>query len=192
MNSDGFRVIAVAYKEIEQPKHAYSVADEADLTLLGYIAFLDPPKETARPAIAALREKRVQVKILTGDNEVITRKVCGEVGLNPGQILLGSRLEQIEEAELARIVAETTVFARLSPGQKERVVRALHAAGHVVGFLGDGINDSPALKAADVSISVDTAMDVAKNAADIILLEKSLLVLQEGGYRGAADLWQHS
>jgi Mg2+-importing ATPase len=184
LNEDGFRVIAVAYKQIDNPKAAYSVADERDLTLLGYIAFLDPPKDTARAAIAALAEKGVQVKILTGDNEVITRKICREVKIDPGVVLLGSQVEQLDDAKLAEIADRTTVFAKLTPGQKERVVRALHLKGHVVGFLGDGINDSPALKAADVGVSVDTAVDIAKESADIILLEKSLLVLQQGVIEG--------
>ncbi len=184
LNEDGFRVIAVAYRQIDNPKAAYSVADECDLTLLGYIAFLDPPKDTARAAIAALAEKGVQVKILTGDNEVITRKICREVKIDPGAVLLGSQVEQLDDAKLAEIADRTTVFAKLTPGQKERVVRALHLKGHVVGFLGDGINDSPALKAADVGVSVDTAVDIAKESADIILLEKSLLVLQQGVIEG--------
>ena len=184
LNSDGFRVVAVAYKEMDPSKTTYSIADETDLTLLGYIAFLDPPKESAREAIAALARKGVRVKVLTGDNEVITRKICHEVQLDPGEMLLGSRIAQMSDAELAESVDRTTVFAKLNPAQKERVVRALHARGHVVGFLGDGINDSPALKAADVGISVDTAVDIAKESADIILLEKSLLVLQEGVIEG--------
>jgi P-type Mg2+ transporter len=184
LNSDGFRVVAIAYKEMDPSKTTYSVEDEADLTLLGYIAFLDPPKESAREAIAALAQKGVQVKILTGDNEVITRKICHEVKLDSGEILLGGRVAQMSDAELADIADRTTVFAKLTPAQKERIVRTLHANGHVVGFLGDGINDSPALKAADVSISVDTAVDIAKESADIILLEKSLLVLQEGVVEG--------
>ena len=184
LNSDGFRVVAVAYKEMDPLKTTYSIADEADLTLLGYIAFLDPPKESAREAIAALARKGVQVKVLTGDNEIITRKICREVDLDSGEILLGSKITAMSDAELADIAVRTTVFAKLTPEQKERVVRALHAKGHVVGFLGDGINDSPALKVADVGISVDTAVDIAKESADIILLEKSLLVLQDGVTEG--------
>jgi Mg2+-importing ATPase len=184
LNSDGFRVVAVAYKEMDPLKQAYSVADEAELTLLGYIAFLDPPKESAREAIAALAKKGVQVKVLTGDNEIITRKICHEVQLDVGEILLGGEMAQLSEAELADVADRTTVFAKLTPAQKEQVVRALRAKGHVVGVLGDGINDSPALKAADVGISVDTAVDIAKESADIILLEKSLLVLQEGVIEG--------
>jgi P-type Mg2+ transporter len=184
LNSDGFRVVAVAYKEMDASKPAYSIADEADLTLLGYIAFLDPPKESARQAIAALARKGVQVKVLTGDNEVITRKICREVELDPGEILLGGKIATMSDAELAEAAGGTAVFAKLTPEQKERVILALHARGHVVGFLGDGINDSPALRAADVGISVDTAVDIAKESADIILLEKSLLVLQEGVTEG--------
>ncbi|MBL6613911.1 MAG: magnesium-translocating P-type ATPase [Reyranella sp.] len=184
LNQDGFRVVAVAYKEIDPSKTAYSVEDETDLTLVGYIAFLDPPKESAREAIAALARKGIQVKVLTGDNEVITRKVCHEVQLDAGEILLGSTIARMSDAALADVAGQTTVFAKLNPAQKDRVVRALHARGHVVGFLGDGINDSPALKVADVGISVDTAVDIAKESADIILLEKSLLVLQDGVTEG--------
>src|SRR6516225_5751765 len=184
LNSDGFRVVAVAYKEMLPSQTTYSVPDEADLTLLGYVAFLDPPKETAREAIAALARKGVQVKVLTGDNDVITRKICREVQLESGDILLGNAIAEMNDRELAEAATRTTVFAKLNPSQKERVVRALHAKGHVVGFLGDGINDSPGLKAADVGISVDTAVDIAKESADIILLEKSLLVLQEGVFEG--------
>jgi P-type Mg2+ transporter len=184
LNEDGFRVVAVAYREIDCPKTAYSVADECDLTLLGYIAFLDPPKESAREAIAALAVRGVKVKILTGDNEIITRRICREVKLDAGDIFLGRQIEQMNDQELADTADQATVFAKLTPAQKERIVRALHRKGRVVGFLGDGINDSPALKAADVGISVDTAVDIAKVSADIILLEKSLLVLQEGVIEG--------
>ena len=184
LNEDGFRVVAVAYKEIADLKPSYSVEDESDLTLLGYIAFLDPPKETARAAIAALNRSGVTVKIITGDNEVVTRKICREVGLEVDRIVLGPEIETMSDAILADLAASVAVFAKVSPEQKARVIGALHAKGHVVGFLGDGINDSPALKAADVGISVDTAVDIAKELADIILLEKSLMVLQEGAIEG--------
>jgi len=184
LNSNGFRVVAVAYKELDASKAAYSAADESDLTLLGYIAFLDPPKDSAAAAIAALAHKGVNVKILTGDNEVITRKICREVNLEPGDILLGPQIAAMAEDELAAAAERTKVFAKLTPAQKERIVGALHRHGHVVGFLGDGINDSPALKVADVGISVDTAVDIARESADIILLEKSLMVLQQGVIEG--------
>ena len=184
LNEDGFRVVAVAYKEIADGKQSYSVADESDLTLLGYIAFLDPPKETAGAAIAALNKSGVTVKILTGDNEIVTRKICREVGLEVGRIVLGPDIEQMSPDTLADLAGSTAVFAKVSPAQKARVIDALHRRNHVVGFLGDGINDSPALKAADVGISVDTAVDIAKESADIILLEKSLMVLQEGVIEG--------
>jgi Mg2+-importing ATPase len=184
LNSDGFRVVAVAYKELTEYKPAYAVADECDLILLGYIAFLDPPKESAKTAIAALADKGVVLKILTGDNDIITRKVCHDVHLQAGDILLGSRIEQMQDDELAQAVSHTVVFAKLSPSQKERIIRALQHQGHVVGFLGDGINDSPALKSADVGISVDNAVDIAKESADIILLEKNLEVLKQGVIEG--------
>jgi Mg2+-importing ATPase len=184
LNEDGFRVIAVAYKEIPAPLATYSVRDEADLVLVGYIAFLDPPKDSAMEAIAALHRHGVQVKILTGDNEVVTRKICKEVGLPVERIVLGSEIETMSSAQLTEVAESATVFAKLSPEQKANVIRALRQHGHVVGFLGDGINDGPALKAADVGISVDTAVDIAKESADIILLEKSLLILEEGVIEG--------
>jgi Mg2+-importing ATPase len=184
LNADGFRVVAVAYREFDPPQPTYSVRDESGLTLLGYIAFLDPPKDTARAALAALAARGVQVKILTGDNAIITRKICNEVQLDAGEILLGSTIAELDDDALTAAAERTTVFAKLTPTQKERIVQALHRRGHVVGFLGDGINDSPALKAADVGISVDTAVDIARESADIILLEKNLLVLQEGVMEG--------
>lgn len=186
LNEDGFRVIAIAHKEIDHNgnRAAYSVKDESDLVLVGYIAFLDPPKDSARAAIAALHRHGVAVKILTGDNDIVTRKVCHQVGLKVDRIVLGSEMEKLSDEELAEVVESVEVFAKLSPDQKARVIRALHARDHVVGFMGDGINDGPALKAADVGISVDTAVDIAKESADIILLEKSLLVLEEGVIEG--------
>lgn len=184
LNEDGFRVVAVAYKEIANLKPSYSIEDESDLTLLGYIAFLDPPKDSARGAILALNRSGVAVKILTGDNEIVTQKVCWEVGLKPSRIVLGQEIDELSEADLAKLAGSTQVFAKVSPAQKARIIGALHACDHVVGFLGDGINDSPALKAADVGISVDTAVDIAKESADIILLEKSLMILQEGVIEG--------
>jgi Mg2+-importing ATPase len=184
LNGDGFRVIAVAYKQIAEPHNAYSVEDESNLTLLGYIAFLDPPKESAAAAIAALNDYRVRVKVLTGDNEIITRKICNEVGVPANRILLGSEIENLPAAKLAELVEGVDVFAKMSPIQKMAIIQALHERGHVVGFLGDGINDGPALKAADVGISVDTAVDIAKESADIILLKKSLDVLGAGVIEG--------
>lgn len=184
LNEDGFRVIAIAYKETPVNQTSYSVRDESDLILVGYIAFLDPPKESAAAAISALNRHGVAVKILTGDNDVVTRKVCREVGLPVEHIVLGQDLDALTDDALAALAEEMTVFAKLSPTQKARVIRALHRRGHVVGFLGDGINDGPALKTADVGISVDTAVDIAKESADIILLEKSLLVLEEGVIEG--------
>ncbi len=183
-NDDGFRVIAVAYKEVPAQVASYGVADEADLILTGYIAFLDPPKDSARAALAALAQVGVRVKVLTGDNDAVTRKICRDVGLDVSRVLLGSEVESMDDTALAHAAQESTVFAKLSPAQKARVIGALHARGHVVGFLGDGINDGPALKAADVGISVDTAVDIAKESADIILLEKSLMVLEEGVIEG--------
>lgn len=184
LNEDGFRVIAVAHKDMPQNHTAYGVKDECGMTLVGFIAFLDPPKETARAAIGALERSGVAVKILTGDNEIVTRKICHEVNLKIEGMLLGSDIEQMSDEDLSRRAETTTVFAKLSPAQKARVIAALHRNGHVVGFLGDGINDGPALKAADVGISVDTAADIAKESADIILLEKSLMVLEEGVVEG--------
>jgi len=184
LNADGFRVIAVAYKEIDSSKEVYTVADESDLTLLGYIAFLDPPKGSAGPAIAALRDAGIQVKILTGDNDVVTRKICHEVGLKVDRIVLGTEVDRIDDEELARMAERYSVFAKVSPAQKARIIAACQRNSHVVGFLGDGINDSAALKAADVGISVDTAVDIAKESADIILLEKNLAVLGDGVIEG--------
>jgi Mg2+-importing ATPase len=181
MNEDGLRVIAVAIKQVwSQPDKQYTVADEQNLTLIGFIAFLDPPKESAGPALAALARHGVTVKILTGDNELVARKVCKDVGLPAPRTLLGPQVEAMTEAELEEAVGETTLFARLNPSQKARIIAALKRKGHTVGFLGDGINDAPALREADAGISVDTAADIAKESADIILLEKSLMVLEEG------------
>ncbi|KWV57132.1 magnesium-translocating P-type ATPase [Rhizobium altiplani] len=184
LNKSGFRVVAVAYKDMSETKPDYSVEDESDLILLGYISFLDPPKESASKAIAALEASGVRVKILTGDNEVITRKICGDVGIQAKDILLGPQLDAMTDVELTMIAASATVFAKLTPSQKERIVRLLRASSHVVGFLGDGINDGPALKSADVGVSVDSAVDIARESADIILLEKNLLVLREGVIEG--------
>ena len=181
-NKDGFRVLAVGVKEIsaEQTKTQYNVQDEKALAIRGFLTFLDPPKESAYEAISALNEHGVAVKVLTGDNEIITIKVCREVGLEPGIPLLGTEIETMDDAELKVEIEQRTIFAKLTPLQKSRIIRLLQDNGHTVGFLGDGINDAPALRDADVGISVDTATDIAKESADIILLEKSLMVLEEG------------
>ena len=181
-NKDGFRVLAVGVKEIsaEQTKTQYNVQDEKALAIRGFLTFLDPPKESAYEAISALNEHGVAVKVLTGDNEIITIKVCREVGLEPGIPLLGTEIEKMDDDELKQQIGQRTIFAKLTPLQKSRIIRLLQDNGHTVGFLGDGINDAPALRDADVGISVDTATDIAKESADIILLEKSLMVLEEG------------
>ncbi len=184
LNADGFRVIAVAIKELPAGQQTCSLHDESDLILVGYVAFLDPPKESAGKAIRALAAHGVAVKVLTGDNEVITRKICREVDLRVDRVVLGSELASVSAEQFAEVVDRAQVFAKLSPTQKAAVIAALQKNGHVVGFLGDGINDGPALKAADVGISVDSAVDIAKETADIILLDKSLLVLDQGVTEG--------
>ena len=183
LSNDGFRVLAVAKKELPG-KQSCSKDDERDLVLKGYVAFLDPPKNTAGRAIEALHKNGVAVKILTGDNDLISRKVCKDVGLSADPMLLGADVEKMSDPELADASEKTTLFARLSPAHKQRVIRALRGKGHVVGFVGDGINDAPALRAADVGISVDTATDIAKESADLILLEKDLMVLEGGVIEG--------
>ena len=183
LSNDGFRVLAVAVKELPG-KRTCSKDDELDLVLKGYVAFLAPPKHSAATAIEALRKHGVAVKILTGDNDLISRKVCKDVGLLADPMLLGDAVEKMSDTELAEAAETTTLFARLSPAHKQRIVRALRGKGHVVGFMGDGINDSPALRAADIGISVDTAADIAKESADLILLEKDLMVLEGGVIEG--------
>ncbi|MFZ2990361.1 magnesium-translocating P-type ATPase [Ideonella sp.] len=184
LNAEGLRVVAVAVKTLPPDQHTYSVADEAGLTLIGYIAFLDPPKESAAPALQQLAAHGIAVKVLTGDNELVTRQVCRQVGLVAGEVLLGDQVEAMSDEDLKAAAESHHLFAKLTPLHKERIVRALRANGHVVGFMGDGINDAPALRAADIGISVDTAVDIAKEAADIILLEKSLQVLDAGVVEG--------
>lgn len=184
LNGEGLRVVAVAVKNMPASRDTYSVVDESDLTLVGYIAFLDPPKETTAPAITALTEHGVAVKVLTGDNELVTLKICREVGLPTHAVVLGNDIETMSDAQLGETVEKMHIFARLTPEHKERIVRALRANGHIVGFMGDGINDAPALRAADIGISVDSGVDIAKEAADIILLEKNLMVLEEGVIEG--------
>ena len=184
LSAEGYRVLAIAYREFDRGKQSFSVADESGLTLLGYIAFFDPPKDTSAKAIEGLTRSGVKVKILTGDNELVTRKVCNDVAMPITKIVTGPQLAAMTEEQFATEVDEANVLARLTPDQKEKVIKTLRARGHVVGFMGDGINDVLAMKAADVGISVDTAVDVAKESADIILLEKSLLVLEDGIIEG--------
>ena len=184
LNEQGLRVVAVAAREEPAAQTVYGVADEAGLTLVGYIAFLDPPKETTAPALKALAEHGVEVKVLTGDNELVAARVCAQVGLQVGEPVTGPQIEHMGDEALLRVAKERRLFARLTPLHKERLVRALRADGHVVGFMGDGINDAPALRAADIGISVDSAVDIAKEAADIILLEKNLMVLDDGVIEG--------
>jgi Mg2+-importing ATPase len=190
LNADGFRVLAIATKEGDPRAAApgaetpYGKADEHDMILEGYVAFLDPPKESAAAAIRALEGHGVSVKVITGDSELGSRKICRDVGLSVDHVLLGDAVEKMSDPELAEAAEKTTLFARTSPAHKERIIRVLQSRKHTVGFMGDGINDAPALHAADVGISVDTAVDIAKESADMILLEKSLLVLDEGVLEG--------
>ena len=184
LNGKGMRVIAVARKTGPAPTGSFSAADEADMVLIGFLAFLDPPKETARSAIAALNGHGVAVKVLTGDNEKVAWAICRQVGLDVERVLLGEDLENMDDETLTRRAEETAVFAKLSPAQKARVVRLLRQADRCVGYMGDGINDAAAMKAADVGISVDSAVDVAREAASVVLLEKDLMVLEQGVLEG--------
>jgi Mg2+-importing ATPase len=186
LNKQGYRVIAVAYKKIPNKNDSptYSVIDETEMVLLGFLAFLDPPKKSTPKALKALKKYHVDVKILTGDNEIVTGSICESVGLPADMILLGSEIERMADEPLSNLVEEYSIFAKLSPVHKERIIHALQKKGHVVGFMGDGINDALALKAADVGISVNSAVDIAKESSDIILLETSLLVLKEGVVEG--------
>ena len=182
--ADGFRVLAIAYREFPKDKQVFSVADESQLVLLGYIAFFDPPKDSTATALASLRAAGVQVKILTGDNALVTKKICKDVGLEIKRLVTGDELQNLSTEALDDLAEEATVFARLDPSQKEQIIQALRRRGHVVGYMGDGINDAPSLRTADVGISVDSGVDVAKEAADIVLLEKNLLVLEDGIIEG--------
>jgi Mg2+-importing ATPase len=184
LSAEGFRVLAIAYKDFDQPKDKYTKEDEQGLILKGYIAFLDPPKPSAKKTIEMLKSLGIDFKVLTGDNELVTKKICAEVGLDVKGFANGEQVEKANDKDLRELVKVTTVFARLSPLQKERVIHALHDNKHIVGYLGDGINDAPALKACDVGISVNNAVDIAKESADIILLKKNLLVLVDGVIEG--------
>ncbi len=180
MNEEGLRVLLVAIKEYDERPLTYSVADESGLTLTGFICFLDPAKPSARPAIEALHKLGISLKVLTGDNEIVTKKICRDVGIPVHNVLRGHELEKIDDDTLKERIDHISIFAKLSPAQKSRVVKVLQSKGHTVGFMGDGINDAAALRDADVGISVDTAVDIAKESADIILLEKDLMVLRKG------------
>lgn len=184
MNEQGMRVIAVAQKTNPAPAGEFSAADERDMVLIGFLAFLDPPKDTTKAAVQALTEYGVSVKMLTGDNEKVTRAICSQVGLDAENMLLGSEIDALTDAQLGRLAAGVTVFAKLSPAQKARIVSVLRERGHSVGFMGDGINDAAAMRAADVGISVDTAVDIAKETAGVVLLEKDLMVLERGVIEG--------
>lgn len=184
LNDDGMRVIALAQKTNPSPVGAFGVKDECDMVLLGYLAFLDPPKESTYAAIQTLKAHGVTTKILTGDNDKVTRCICKQVGLKVHNLLLGSDIEKMSDETLSKAAEKTDVFAKLSPDQKARVVTVLRENGHTVGFMGDGINDAAAMKSADIGISVDTAVDIAKESADIILLEKDLMILEEGIVEG--------
>ncbi len=184
LNDQGLRVLGVCYKNYDNPHHAFTVQDESDMILMGYLAFLDPPKPSAAPAIQALREHGVATKILTGDNEKVARTVCEKVGLDVDHILLGTEIDTMTDETLGELVDDITIFAKLSPDQKARIIRLLKAKGHKVGYMGDGINDAPSLRVSDVGISVDTAVDIAKEVADVILLDKDLLVLEKGLIEG--------
>jgi len=184
MSAEGLRALGVAYKKLREDKTTYSVNDENDMVFLGFVAFLDPPKETAKESLQLLAKEGIELKILTGDNELVTRNVCEKLGFEIKGVLLGNDMLQMNDDALARVVEEANVFARVTPAQKDRIINSLKNNGHVVGFMGDGINDSPSLKTSDVGISVNNAVDVAKESADIILLENDLTVLAEGVIEG--------
>ena len=183
LSSQGFRVLGVSYRRTEG-KSAYSVKDERDMIFLGFIAFMDPPKESSKESLQLLKKGGIELKIITGDNELVTRKVCEQLGFEVKGVVLGSGVAQLQDNALARIVEKANVFARVSPAQKDRIMSALKRNGHVVGFLGDGINDATSMHTADVGISVENAVDVAKESADIILLRKDLTVLSAGALEG--------
>ena len=174
LSAEGLRVLGVAYKKLREEKTTYTVNDENDMVFLGFVAFLDPPKETAKESLALLAKEGIELKILTGDNELVTRKICEQLGFEIKGVVLGNDMAQMHDDALARVVEEANVFARVTPAQKDRIINMLKSNGHVVGFMGDGINDAPSLKTSDVGVSVNNAVDVAKESADIILLENDL------------------
>ena len=191
LSAEGLRVLGVASKKLKEEKNVYSINDECAMTFLGFVAFLDPPKETAKQSLELLSKAKVELKILTGDNELVTRKVCGELGFEIKGVALGNEIAQMSDEALAAVVEDVNVFARVTPAQKDRIINVLKSNGHVVGFMGDGINDAPSLKTSDVGISVNNAVDVAKESADIILLQNDLTVLGEGVLEGTKNFWQH-
>lgn len=184
LSGDGFRVLGVAVKELSEKKKEYEQDVEKDMKFLGFTAFYDPPKQTAAKAVKDLEDLGLEVKIITGDNELLTEKICRDIKLPIKKIVLGAEIDKLSELALSKLATEATIFARVNPAQKEKIILALKQAGCVVGYLGDGINDAPALRAADVGISVNNAVDVAKETADIILLRKSLRVLKDGVMEG--------
>jgi Mg2+-importing ATPase len=184
LSAQGYRVLAIAYKKVKDDKTHYSTSDETDMVFLGFLSFLDPPKESAKESVRLLARDNVALKIITGDNELVTRTTCQQLGFEIEGAILGSDIAQLQDDALARVVEENNIFARVNPAQKNRVISAMRANGHVVGYMGDGINDAPSLKTADVSISVDNAVDVAKESADLILLQPDLTVLDQGVLEG--------
>jgi Mg2+-importing ATPase len=184
LSAEGYRVLGIAYKKVKEEKTVYSINDESDMVFLGLVAFMDPPKETAKESLELFKKNGIELKILTGDNELVTRKVCDQLGFEIKGVVLGNDIARMNDDALARVVEEANIFTRVNPSQKDRVINALKSNGHVVGFLGDGINDAPSMRVADVSISVENAVDVAKESADIILLHKDLRVLEEGVLEG--------
>jgi len=189
LNKDGLRVIAVCQKNNVRDTNIFDINDEKDMVLLGFIGFLDPPKESAKSAIEKLNKSGVRVVVLTGDNLEVTKCICKKVGINSKEIVSGSQIENLEDRGVIRLLKKTNIFVKLSPIQKARIVRLLRESGNVVGYMGDGINDAPSLTNSDVGISVDTAVDIAKESADIILLEKDLHVLLDGVRERKKNFW---
>lgn len=190
MNKDGLRVIAVCQKNDIKDINDFGVSDEKNMVLLGFIGFLDPPKESAKSAIEKLNKAGIRVVVLTGDNAEVTKCICNKVGINSKQIVTGSQIEKLTDTAVLRLLRKTNIFVKLSPIQKARIVRLLKTAGNVVGYMGDGINDAPSLTNSDVGISVDTAVDISKESADIILLEKDLHVLLDGVTERKKNIWK--
>ena len=184
LSAEGLRVLGVAYKRLREEKAVYSINDESDMVFLGFVAFLDPPKETAKQSLRLLSKAGIELKIVTGDNELVTRKVCAELGFEVKGVAFGNDISNMTDETLAAVVEEANIFARVTPAQKDRIITLLRKNGHVVGYMGDGINDAPSLKTSDVGISVNNAVDVARESADIILLKNDLTVLAQGVLEG--------